>query len=249
MTPEKLLEIIGDIDEKYIEEADPEKKAAVIKFNFGALAGIAAGILAIVVVSNYMLTDYKKNNWETHGPTGVSNVTPAGDAARSEEYAAEAEDNINYGASENSDEQSAKDDMRGKTFSADTGKNAMPEAVYEAEESAECEDSGDALINGSLPNGAGFTYFDGTPESVITALKTASAQTNADTSEYFYMTENSKDILSPEYVRENIISDFSPKALESDAYIYYITQYKNDVLTGYIAIDENGNILENKLEG
>ena len=249
MTPEKLLEIIGDIDEKYIEEADPERKATIIKFNFGALAGIAAGILAIVTVSNYMLTDYKKNNWESGGPIGVSNVIPAGDAAPSEEYeeyAAEAEDNVNNFADTNKEESMLQGNARGKDFAAanvqNAAENSMPEAVYEAEEAAESEDSGEALISG-------FTYFYDTPESVITAFKTSAAQINADTGEYFYMTENSKNILSPEYVRENIISDLSPKALESDTYIYYITQHKNDIMIGYIAIDENGNILENKLEG
>ncbi|MBR6400764.1 MAG: hypothetical protein IKS17_06030 [Firmicutes bacterium] len=266
MTPEKLLEIMGEIDDKYIEEADPEKKATVIKFNFGKLAGIAAGIAAVVIVGNYTLKVYERAKWYSDVPLGTSSIenyddtaalagsAPAEAAGECDEAVEEnGESNFNNSTADSYALQGAVSNAAGKREAAagDYAKNAMPEAVYEAEESmetADASDDGQALIDSSFSGGGRYTFFADTPESVLNVLKTEAARLNADTSEYFYMTENSKNILSPEYVRENIIKDLSPKALESDNYIYYITQHKNDALIGYIAIDESGNILENKLE-
>ena len=267
MTPERLLEIMGEIDDKYIEEADPSVKNNIIKINFAALASIAAGVLAIAVVSNYMINDYRRKHWDTFS-VGVSDAMPAGEAPAevAEEYA-EAEGEYGEAADEkegaNFDNNTANsyalqgaapNTREAKGAGADNyaAGNDMPEAVYEAEESMETADSsddGEALIDSSFSDGGRYTFFADTPEIVLNALKTEAAKLNADTSEYFYLTENSKNILSPEYVRENVINDLSPKTLESESCIYYITQHKDDVLIGYIAIDENGNILENRLEG
>ena len=262
MTPEKLLEIMGDIDEKYIAEADPTVKNNIIKFNFASLAGIAAGMIAIVAVSNYMITQYKHKNWDTF-EVGVSNVAPAeqySDAAEeSEEEYAKAKDNdmsetFDTGApAENSivagagsSTQSAGSNTRTYAKAAD---NSMPEAVNENEaaytgESAAPEETGESSETYIFPQKARFEYLTSTPEPVLNAVKSAVTELKADTSEYFYMSENSKIILSPEYVRKNALKDFSPKELESDKYIYYISQYKNDELIGYLAIDESGKILE-----
>lgn len=253
MTPEKLLEIMGEIDEKYIEEADPSVKNNIIKINFGALAGIAAGVLAIAVVSNYMIDNYWRNSFE---PSALGTSTDSA-PEECEEYA-EQDAAYSNNTGDTNDETNiqgfaaqGKRSVEDNAMASAAAENAMPEAAYEAEEdiAEDSKDSGENINDRYFTNGAGFSYFDSTPEAVLIALRTEVTKLNADTPAYFYITENSEKVLSPEYVRENIIKNFSPEALESDNCIYYITQHKDDVLIGYIAIAANGDILDNRLEG
>ncbi len=133
MTPEKLLEIMSEIDDKYIAEADPLTKNNVIRINFATLAGIAAGFVAVVVVGHALLTDFGKAN--------NLNVT---------QYAATAEIAENEDAAENDTdfaEEAADDDMEFAKEAADDGLNA-----YSADSGAA---AGDARAkDNSMPEAA-----------------------------------------------------------------------------------------------
>ena len=122
MTPEKLLEIMGEIDDKYIAEADPLTKNNVIRINFAALAGIAAGFVAVVVVGHALLTDFGKAN-----NLNETQYAASAEIAENEEAA---EDDTDFA------EEAADDDMEFAKEAADDGLNA-----YSADSGAAAEDA------------------------------------------------------------------------------------------------------------
>ena len=117
MTPEKLLEIMGEIDDKYIAEADPLTKNNVIRINFAALAGIAAGFAAVVVVGHALLTDFgKANNLNETQYAATAEVTEIEEAAEDDTDFAEeaADDDMDFA-------QKTAEDEGLNTYSADSG--------------------------------------------------------------------------------------------------------------------------------
>ena len=117
MTPEKLLEIMGEIDDKYIAEADPLTKNNVIRINFAALAGIAAGFAAVVVVGHALLTDFgKANNLNETQYAATAEVAEIEEAADDDtDFAEEAAENDMDFA------QKTAEDEGLNTYSADSG--------------------------------------------------------------------------------------------------------------------------------
>ncbi|GEM_PF-3049552 len=117
MTPEKLLEIMGEIDDKYIAEADPLTKNNVIRINFAALAGIAAGFAAVVVVGHALLTDFgKANNLNETQYAATAEVAEIEEAAEDDtDFAEEAAENDMDFA------QKTAEDEGLNTYSADSG--------------------------------------------------------------------------------------------------------------------------------
>ena len=264
MTPEKLLEIMGEIDDKYIDEADPTTKNNVIHMNFAALAGIAAGFVAIAVVGHTLLTNYGKTNSinETQY-AATAEIAGIEEAAEDDmdfaEEAAEDEGINTYsadsgaamGAASTSNAGASTRDAKAKNAAAD---NSMPESVNEEEnfykDEVQSVQPSAAYNTFDFENGAFLQYPLSMSERVLTATEKAVKESGSDTSVYWYTAlsnENAAAILSELGTKINTAED-----------INYIAQYFDDVnavdyegvkLVGYIAVNENGDVVENRLEG